>query len=126
MSRTRPENAQSRYYRFPYFDGLEALSAVDHKTAFPAHYHPTFNISLVYNGSFNTQLSDRLLIAPSGSILVTNPGEIHANPFHGGSASFFTFYVANDYMQHCNNGRPVFFEQKVIDDEELFGALHQL
>jgi len=127
MSRTSAENSPSKYYRFAFCDGLEALSARNHNTPFPAHFHPTFNITLVYDGVFNTKLQDRLVLAPSGTILITNPHEIHANPFtRDGNVSFFTFYVSRDFMEYCNNGHPVYFEQKTIDDTRLFMDMHLL
>lgn len=117
----------SKFYQLPECDGLEALLVHQYNTPFPFHFHPTFNITLIYEGSFNTQLSDRLLNAPSGSILITNPQEIHANPFDKLSlASFFTFYVSKNFLEYCNNEQPVFFDQKVIDDPALFTGLHQL
>jgi len=127
MSRTSTENSPSKYYRYAFCDGLEALSARNHNTPFPAHFHPTFNITLVYDGVFKTKLQDRLVLAPSGTILITNPHEIHANPFTKDSnVSFFTFYVSSDFIEYCNNGRPVYFEQKTIDDAELFTEMHLL
>jgi len=124
MSRTSAGNSPSKYYRFAFCDGLEALSARNHNTPFPSHFHPTFNITLVYDGVFNTKLQDKLILAPSGSILITNPQEIHANPFTKDSnVSFFTFYVSRDFIEYCN-GRPVYFEKKTIDDAGLFTDLH--
>jgi hypothetical protein len=117
----------SRYHKLPLCDGLEALYVTHYNTPFPFHYHPTFNVSLIYEGIFQTQLNDRLITAPTGAILITNPGEIHANPFEkGNSVSFFTFYLAQDFMTHCNEGKPVFFDKKAIYDPDLFGRLHQL
>jgi methylphosphotriester-DNA--protein-cysteine methyltransferase len=119
--------SSSSYYRFTFCDGLEALAVNNHKTPFPAHFHPTFNITLVYDGVFPTKLHDRLVIAPSGSILITNPQEIHANPFQKGwKTSFFTFYVSQDFLNYCNQGQPVHFEQKTIDDAVLFSEFHNL
>ena len=127
MSRSSPENNPSKYYRFSFCDGLEALSVKHHRTPFPAHFHPTFNITLVYDGMFNTRLHDRLVLAPSGSILITNPQEIHANPFQkDSSVSFFTFYVSQEFIEYCNSGQPVYFEKKTIDDAALFTDLHLL
>lgn len=119
--------ATSNYYRFAFCDGLEALAVNHHKTPFPAHFHPTFNITLVYEGVFPTKLQDRLVLSAAGNILITNPQEIHANPLQKGwKSSFFTFYVGQDFLNYCNRGNPVHFEQKAIDDEGLFGELHNL
>lgn len=117
----------SKYYKLPIGEGLEALSVKNYNSSFPSHFHPTYNITLIYDGAFNTRLDDSLLVAPSGSILITNPQEIHSNPFdRNGSVSFFTFYVSQDFLEYCNQNRSVFFNQKVIYDQELFTNLHQL
>jgi AraC-like DNA-binding protein len=117
----------SKYYKFPLLGGLEALYAAGHNTSFPQHYHETFNISLIYEGIFPAQLHDKLVRAPAGSILVTNPQEIHANPCEKKSrVSFFTFYLTRDFMASCNSGRPVLFHHNVIYDTGLFAKLHHL
>lgn len=117
----------SKYYRFNFCDGLEALSAVNYKTSFPSHFHSTFNLSLVYNGTFNTHLNDRSIKSPCGSLLITNPGEIHANPRDKDTTvSFFTFYISKDFMEYCNGNESVFFLQKTIDDPFIFSAFHEL
>lgn len=127
MSHNTTDMVPSKYYHFTLCDGLEALWAKNHKTPFPAHFHPTFNITLVYDGVFSSKLHDKLVLTPAGSILITNPEEIHANPFTKDSnVSFFTFYVSRDFIEYCNGGHPVIFEQKVIDDPALFATLHYI
>jgi AraC-like DNA-binding protein len=119
--------SRSQYYKLALGDGLEALEVRDHHTSFPFHFHPTFNISLVYDGNFQTKLNDRTVNAQPGSILITNPQEIHANPRDKGSnVSFFTFYFSPGFLTYCNNGRPVSFVNKVIDDAALSEDMHQL
>jgi AraC-like DNA-binding protein len=117
----------SRYHKLPLWDGLEALYVTQYNTPFPFHYHPTFNVSLIYEGIFPAQLNDRLILVPSGTILITNPGEIHANPCEKRDrVSFFTFYLGQDLLTHCNGGRPVLFGDKAIYDPGLFRMLHLL
>jgi len=118
------KNKGSKYYKSSCCGSLEALDVTDHNISFPFHFHPTFNITLVQEGIFQSRLKDRSVTAPSGAILITNPQEIHANPCErDSSVSFFTFYLADDFLQYCNNGRPLVFDQKVIYDEFLFDAL---
>lgn len=117
----------SKFHKLPFCDGLEALDAMHYNISFPAHFHPTFNISLVYDGIFQTKLHSRSISAPSGSILITNPQEIHANPCDKDDRiSFFTFYLSREFLSYCNKGKPVSFDQKVIYDDELFACLHNL
>jgi AraC-like DNA-binding protein len=127
MSRISPGNSPSKYYKFAFCDGLEALSARNHKTPFPSHFHPTYNITLIYDGVFDTKLCDRLLIAPTGAILITNPLETHANPFQSDSSvSFFTFYISQNFLEYCNEGKSVRFNRNCIEDGPLFAELHQI
>ena len=117
----------SKFYKTPLFDGLEALDATNHKVSFPAHFHPTFNITLVYDGVFQSRLKDKDVSAAPGSILITNPLEIHANPFeNGNSVSFFTFYLSPDFLNHADGRKSIVFNDSVIDDTALFGQLHTL
>ncbi|MGZ3832122.1 MAG: helix-turn-helix domain-containing protein [Mucilaginibacter sp.] len=119
--------SQSKFYKLPLYDGLEALDSINHNTPFPFHFHPTFNISIVYNGIFRAKLSDKLVNTAPGSILITNPGEIHANPCQKDDiVTFFTFYIPADFLYHCNGGKIVRFHQNVIDDAVLFDLLHRL
>ena len=118
---------RSKYFRFACCDRLEALSASHHKTSFPFHFHSTFNLSLVFKGSFNTQLTSRFIKSPSGSLLITNPGEIHANPCSKVDAlSFFTFYISQEFMEYCHEHKTVFFPQNTIDHPGLFSSFHEL
>src|ERR1700759_2765723 len=119
--------SRSKFYKLPVCDGLEALDATNHNTSFPFHYHPTFNISLVYDGVFHTKLNDKSVRALAGSIFIPNPAEIHANPFDkDGGVSFFTFYLSPDFLTYANKGETISFDHKVIYNDALFADLHQL
>jgi len=119
--------SSSNYYKLPLIDGLEALDAVNYNTPFPFHFHPTYNISLVYDGVFETKLSDKSVSAVKGTILVTNPHEIHANPCVKADArSFFTFYLTADFFEYANNLKNLQFKEKVIHDDILFTELHNV
>ncbi|HVU98629.1 MAG TPA: AraC family transcriptional regulator [Puia sp.] len=121
------KDSLSKYYRIPLFGDVEALYAAGHGTSFPAHYHDTFNVSLIYEGIFPAKIDGREIAATAGSIMVTNPREIHANPCDKRSrVSFFTFYLPADFITHCNGGRAVVFNSKVIGDAALFAGLHDL
>jgi AraC-like DNA-binding protein len=119
--------SHSKYYKLSLYDGMEALDATNYNTPFPYHYHPTFNVSLVYAGSFKCKLNDKFVIAPPGSILITNPGEIHANPCDKGEhTSFFTFYLSPDFINYCSGENAVYFNNKVINDAVLFAGLNNI
>ncbi|MBI3138417.1 MAG: helix-turn-helix transcriptional regulator [Sphingobacteriales bacterium] len=115
---------QNRYYKLAILDGLELLDAKQHTLSFPFHTHPTFNITLVLEQIFSTKLCDRFLQAPVGTIVVTNPEEVHATICDNKiGSSFFTFYVSPDVLTELNGNKSVFFEDKIISDTTLFQEL---
>lgn len=105
-------------------DGLEALSASGHQTDFPFHTHPTFNISIILNETFLTKTNDQNCWSAPGSIVITNPEEVHATICDSVTGStFFTFYLSPDVLEYVHGRQPVHFEQKVIQDKALFNGL---
>lgn len=115
------------YHKLPILDGLELLHAQKHTINFPFHTHNSFNIALILNQTFYTKLNDKFLQAPVGTLSITNPDEVHATPCdHQIGNSFFTFYISPDALKIVNKNEPVFFEDKIIYDEHVFGALFYL
>jgi AraC-like DNA-binding protein len=118
---------QNSYHKLSILDGLELLDAKHHTLNFPYHTHNTFNITLVLEQTFSTKLYSRFFRAPVGSIVVTNPEEVHATVCDDKTgSSFFTFYVSPDVLTGLNNKRAVFFENKIITDPVLFQKLFKL
>ena len=116
---------KNSYHRLPILDGLEILDAKRHTLNFPFHTHDTFNITLVIDQTFSTKFADSFLQAPAGTIVITNPHEVHSTICDTKiGSSFFTFYVSPDVLAELNNRRPVFFENKVIGDPALFRELY--
>lgn len=118
---------KNQYYRLPIIDGIELLEARDHKTSFPNHTHPTYNIALILKSTFSVQLADKTIKAPTGTLSITNPDEVHATPCNSLSGnSFFTFYISPDYIKQLNKGNGVFFKTKTVYDEGLFRMFYDL
>ncbi|UZR94417.1 helix-turn-helix domain-containing protein [Chondrinema litorale] len=119
--------SNSKYHQLPILDGLELLDAKSHILDFPFHTHETFNIALILISTFNTKLSDKFLKAPVGTLSITNPKEVHATPCDKDLGnSFFTYYVSPEAIKTFNNGVEVFFEDKIIYDQQLFGEFYAL
>lgn len=115
------------YYKLPILDGLELFNAKQHSEDFPFHTHNTFNITLVLDQPFCTKLPDRLLQAPCGAIVITNPNEVHATLCESKIGnSFFTFYLSPDVMRRLNGNKAVFFDDKIIYDDALFSQLYKI
>ena len=120
-------NTINKYYKIPSLDGIEMFYAQNHTTNFPFHTHNTYNISLIFENSFNIKLSDKLFIAPTGSIVITNPSELHATPFDCRvGTTFFTFYIPTTLIDFINHNRLVFFKEKIINDPKIFQQLYYL
>jgi AraC-like DNA-binding protein len=104
-------------------DNLEFLIAHDYAEDFPLHYHETYCISLIEQGTFD----ENGLIATKGTICITPPNLIHENKLlHETGYSFITFYVSPDFINYLNNGVEVFFENNVIEDNTIFNELRTL
>ncbi|MEO5564262.1 MAG: AraC family ligand binding domain-containing protein, partial [Chitinophagaceae bacterium] len=126
MNRAGTIKAVSKFHKLSICDGLEALATRNYNTAFPFHFHRTYNISLVYEGVFRTKVRERSLYAPTGAILITNPLEVHSNPCESNERiSFFTFYVNPEFINHYTKQTLVFCDN-IIYDDELFKKLHEI
>jgi AraC-like DNA-binding protein len=119
--------SNNTYRRLSILDGVEILHAKKHAANFPFHSHQTFNITLVLDQVFSTRLSGHLLHALPGAIVITNPDEVHATICESRiGSSFFTFYISPAVIEHLNFDKPVFFDNKVIYDLDLFKKLNLL
>ncbi len=115
---------KNSFFKLPILDGLELLDARGYNQSFPFHTHPTFNISLILEQTFTNKLADRTCHAPVGAIVITNPGEVHATICDAKTGStFFTFYISPGVLYDLNKKQPVFFDNKVIIDRDLFNKL---
>jgi len=118
---------KNSYFKLPILDGLEILDAKNHTLNFPFHTHNTFNITLVLEQVFSTKTCDRLLQAPAGTIVITNPDEVHATICESKTGnSFLTFYVSPEVIYGLNKNKPVYFHNKIIEDPLLFQQLVHL
>lgn len=117
----------SEYYQLPILDGLELLNAKSHTLDFPFHTHDTFNIALILKNTFNIRLDDKDILVPQGAISIVHPNEVHATPCDKDIGnSFFTYYVSPEAIKDFNDGQSVFFEDKIIYDQNVFNELYFL
>ncbi len=66
-----------QYSSVKHLDNLEVLKAVFYQHSFGRHYHEGYAIGIILQGSETYQCNKKTNIAPKGSIVVVNPGEIH-------------------------------------------------
>lgn len=115
---------QSQYQRFDFFDDLAVLRADGYQQNFPLHRHDVFSLTLTRSGVETTIVNGKELLAPAGSISLTPPNCLHANPNrNNGVYDFTTFYLSPDLMTYLNDGLPFSPEAVVIDNPALFSSL---
>lgn len=118
---------KNKYFRIPKLDGIEMLYAQNHKTNFPFHTHDSFNISLVLENTFQLKTIEKTHIAPKGTIVITNPFELHATPCNPSiGTTFYTFYVPLSLFNAFNPSNGLYFKKKIINDSKLFEQFYNL
>ncbi|MCP4024470.1 MAG: AraC family transcriptional regulator [Desulfobacteraceae bacterium] len=66
-----------KYSSVHHLDNLETLKALFFKHSFGRHYHEGYALGIILEGSETYKCNKKINIAPKGSIVVVNPGEIH-------------------------------------------------
>ncbi|MGS2741660.1 AraC family transcriptional regulator [Sinomicrobium sp. M5D2P17] len=99
---------------------LEYISIRNQAAAFPEHYHDTFCVSLIHNGTETIAMEGKRLYGETGSITVTNPYEVHANPLAdpGIKLDFDTIYISGERMKYLSGGKNVVFRERNIRNGE--------
>jgi len=99
---------------------LEYISIENQTTDFPKHYHETFCISLIHKGTEKIDFEKSSLFCESGSISITNPFEIHANPLidQDTPLSFDTIYIPIEAMKSVFDGKTISFTNRKITNDQ--------
>jgi AraC-like DNA-binding protein len=120
----RSSGSTTQYYKAPFLDGVELLTAQHHTTPFPWHAHDTFTVSVVVAGTESLQLPTHQLYAPAGSISLTHPQEVHATPVRDRTGySFLTFYLSPALLTQLAGGHQPYFPQRVLAAPALAARL---
>lgn len=102
------------------FDDLEYIS-MDHQTTdFPMHFHETFCISLIHQGTEQIKFENQSLFCEAGNISITNPYEIHSNPLIDSNTSlkFDTIYIPSNIMKYGCDGKNIIFINRKISNKK--------
>lgn len=127
MEGSHSSSSTASYHKLAAFDGLELLAAKRYTQPFPWHAHDTYSLSLITGGTESIQLPTTTLYAPAGSLSITHPQEVHANPvLHVPGHSFYTFYISPEVLTRLANGLPVYFREQIIHNSLLFARFWQL
>ena len=110
------------------FGSFDALRAVHFARRFPPHFHDTFAIGVVEEGSCVIRTRRGEWMARPGSVLAFSPGEVHAAiPCDEQGYTYRMIYPSVEAMKELGGAfRGVFaFCAPVIDDERLSGPLRE-
>jgi AraC-like DNA-binding protein len=118
------------FWRVKRLDGLEFLRATFRTHAYAPHTHETYAVAAILDGCETFRHRGEQRYAPTGSVAVVCPDELHDGEPYGASFEYRTFYPSVALMREIAEdltGRPVlhppWFRQSVIDDPELAGAI---
>jgi AraC-like DNA-binding protein len=120
----------AKAWRTPVFQELELLHATYRTHVFPKHLHEEFCIGVVVSGAEQVEYRGATHLAPVGSLVVLQPGEVHSNRAASEEGwSFRVFYPSNHLIQEICDRRtsdPVpYFANPVIHDPLLFQRMLQ-
>jgi AraC-like DNA-binding protein len=116
--------------RLAMFDGMELKEATFRQRAFPEHFHESYSIAIIEQGTERLCYGPKEIIGHAHAVLVANPHEVHAHGFFDEDACRYrALYIPVELVRHvCAQhslwkGRSVWFRQGVIDDACLFQAI---
>jgi len=103
------------------FNNVEYITIENQTTSFPKHFHKTFCISLIHEGVEQIDFEDNSLFTEAGSISITNPFEIHANPLIDNNTylKFDTIYIPNEVVKTILGGKSIKFSNRQITSNKV-------
>ncbi|MEM6844350.1 MAG: AraC family transcriptional regulator [Bacteroidota bacterium] len=105
------------------FGTLEMFQAEQATATFPVHFHETFCISLIEQGTF----IENDAIATQNSLLISHPFEVHQNKvLPDGCYSLKTLYVSPDMLRCKGVKLPDLQISKIIDEQNIVQQYRQL
>ena len=124
-----------KFWRDPVLRDLEMLHATYIHHAFSRHAHEGFGIAIVQSGAMAFEYRGAMHIAPAGSVVVTQPGEMHTGQACKETGwTYRTLLPASEWLQQAakelsNRPSPLpYFSAPVIHDARLnqqLVALHK-
>ena len=122
-----PSRFSKQSARLKSHDHMELLSVQILQQGFPEHYHDTFCISLIREGTEAIKFREHTWYAPAGHFSITNPQEIHANPLlPAKNLTFDTLYLSQDMVDHFTGREGVSFQHVAYSNATAIAAFDQL
>lgn len=128
MSRNLEAAETTEFWRHPRFRDLGMLKARFTRHRYELHTHPTYVIALITQGSERVRIGNRVVVAPSGTLLIVNP-----EVWHDGEAgaeegwAYRTFYPSVPLLSavaaELGQDRPPLFSQAIIENSDLVQAM---
>lgn len=126
MSRRATPKEHVKFWRDPVLRGLEMLHATYVTYAFSRHAHEGFGIAIVESGAMEFYYRGASHVAPPGSVVITQPGEMHTGQAVLETGwTYRTLLPAVDWMQQAAaelsmRSREIpYFSSPVIHDQHL-------
>lgn len=123
--RTTPQE-RVKFWRDPVLRGLEMLHATYVTYSFSRHAHEGFGIAIVESGVMEFDYRGASHLAPAGSVVITQPGEMHTgHAFLETGWTYRTLLPAVDWLQQAatelsdQSGAVPYFSSPVIHDTHL-------
>ncbi|MEL6223573.1 MAG: AraC family transcriptional regulator [Cyanobacteria bacterium J06626_14] len=118
-----PPKEYVKFWRDPVLHDLEMLHATYVTYAFARHAHEGFGIAIVESGSMEFDYRGETYIAPAGSVVVTQPGEMHTGQAVLETGwTYRTLLPAVDWLQQAateladrSKGLPYFASPLILD-----------
>lgn len=124
---------ETTFWREPKLDDLELLRARFVTHSFAPHAHDTFAIGVIEEGAESFRYRGAEHVAPAGSVVLINPGEIHTGQAAvAGGWTYRMLYPTAAIVQQAAAqvaGRPQpipFFGEPVVQDAMVAGLLRGL
>ncbi|HEY8969529.1 MAG TPA: AraC family ligand binding domain-containing protein, partial [Puia sp.] len=112
------------YRRLPHFDNTELFSSENECAYFPFHFHDYYCVSLITSGTEVLANTEQEFFAPSGTISITQAGEVHRNRSLSETGySYKTIYINPDVLEYFSDGVRVEALERVIYNKQLFKDL---
>lgn len=121
---------QARIWRHTSLEGVELLQGSYRNYEFARHFHRVPAIGVVDRGSMSSYCRSEHHILGTGTVLLLNPGEVHA-PAPAGSLgwSFRMFYLEERIFESVTSNvsmQNLRFQQPFVQDGKLAASLFQL
>jgi len=92
-------------------DNMEILSFNGKVNKFPDHYHESFCISIIEEGTEIIKMGNKKLYTTKGNVSISNPLEVHSNPLFDENTShkFKTIYLSPDLVNNIIGQKQIGF-----------------